>query len=522
MIMDNADDADMFFGLDTKIADSQAVEAVALSKYIPKCSHGAILVTTRTKIVGQKLARSRCLIKVLPMNKEESAELFRKQFQGERLDTDKLGEVTRELEGLPLALSQAAAFIQMNSITFDVYLKLYKENDEMKIKLLSERFAAPGRDLEVPNPVIATFMISFEHIKRTTPQAARILSLMALLDRQSIPKPLIQGEIVDQIELIKALGTLKAFSLISSNEADDTFDMHRLVHLATRNWLRLSSEFDSWAIYCLKLMSKEFPSGEYGTLDTCELYLPHARAALSYKQLSSANDVYQARLIYRMSRYLQHRGHYNVANTLAEQALGLHDMILGKEHPDTLTSMSNLAGVLDRQGKYSEAEEMNQQTLELRERVLGKEHPDTLTSMNDLAGVLESQGKYSEAEEMNQRTLELRERVLGKEHPDTLTSMNDLAGVLGRQGKYSEAEEMNQRTLELRERVLGKEHPDTLMSIYCLAYTLQNRKRYDSSSVLYQRALLGYEKKLGLDHPITLACSKHYSSLLEEMKDTTE
>ena len=81
---------------------------------------------------------------------------------------------------------------------------------------------------------------------------------------------------------------------------------------------------------------------------------------------------------------------------------------------------------------------------------------------------------------------------------------------------------MNQRTLELRERVLGKEHPDTLMGIYCLAYLLQNQKRYDSSSVLYQRALLGYQKKLGLDHPATLACSKHYSSLLEEMKRAME
>ena len=119
MIMDNADDANMFFGLDTTITDSEAVEAIPLNKYIPKWSHRAILVTTRTKIVGQKLSRGRCLIKVLPMNKEESIEIFRKQFQGEHLHTNNLDELTRELEGLPLALTQAAAFIQMNSLTFD-------------------------------------------------------------------------------------------------------------------------------------------------------------------------------------------------------------------------------------------------------------------------------------------------------------------------------------------------------------------------------------------------------------------
>ena len=69
--------------------------------------------------------------------------------------------------------------------------------------------------------------------------------------------------------------------------------------------------------------------------------------------------------------------------------------ILRVEHPDVLTSMNNLARVLDNQGKYEEAEEMHRQALALRETVLGKEHPDTLTSMNNLALVLDSQGKYS-------------------------------------------------------------------------------------------------------------------------------
>ena len=47
------------------------------------------------------------------------------------------------------------------------------------------------------------------------------------------------------------------------------------------------------------------------------------------------------------------------------------------------------------QGKYDEAEEVHGQVLALYETVLGKEHPDTLTSMNNLAEVLSSQGKYN-------------------------------------------------------------------------------------------------------------------------------
>jgi hypothetical protein len=68
----------------------------------------------------------------------------------------------------------------------------------------------------------------------------------------------------------------------------------------------------------------------------------------------------------------------------------LKETVLGKDHPDTLTTMNNLAISLDRQGKYTEAEAMHRQTLQLRETLLGKGHPDTLRSMNDLAISLDS------------------------------------------------------------------------------------------------------------------------------------
>ena len=62
--------------------------------------------------------------------------------------------------------------------------------------------------------------------------------------------------------------------------------------------------------------------------------------------------------------------------------------------------------------------------------MLGKEHPDTLVSVNNLASVLQYQGNYEEAEQMNRRALEGKEKALGKEHPSTLTSVNNLALVL--------------------------------------------------------------------------------------------
>ncbi len=66
--------------------------------------------------------------------------------------------------------------------------------------------------------------------------------------------------------------------------------------------------------------------------------------------------------------------------------------------------------------------------LEARERVLGKEHPETLQSVNNLAVLYQDQGRYQEAGPL---FISVRwkpsERVLGKEHPETLRSVNNLA-----------------------------------------------------------------------------------------------
>jgi hypothetical protein len=72
--------------------------------------------------------------------------------------------------------------------------------------------------------------------------------------------------------------------------------------------------------------------------------------------------------------------------------------VLGREHPDILTSVSNLANVLDSQGKYEKTEAMYRWVLEAQEKVLGREHPDTLTSVSNLSNALSSQGKYKQAE----------------------------------------------------------------------------------------------------------------------------
>ncbi len=72
--------------------------------------------------------------------------------------------------------------------------------------------------------------------------------------------------------------------------------------------------------------------------------------------------------------------------------------LLGKEHPNTLTSMNNLAQTLYAQGDLAGARKLQEQVLEAMTRLLGKEHPNTLTSMLNLAQMLQAEGDSAGAE----------------------------------------------------------------------------------------------------------------------------
>jgi hypothetical protein len=75
--------------------------------------------------------------------------------------------------------------------------------------------------------------------------------------------------------------------------------------------------------------------------------------------------------------------------------------------------------VLNRQGKYEEAEAMHRQTLATREKVLGREHPDTLTSVYCLAHLLAKQHMFKESLNLYRRACDGYSKVLGEHHPTT-------------------------------------------------------------------------------------------------------
>ncbi len=227
-----------------------------------------------------------------------------------------------------------------------------------------------------------------------------------------------------------------------------------------------------------------------------------------------AQDAVDINAVNKQVQQLQFAHKYSEATPIAEQTLALAERTLGPEHPDTLSSVENLASIYFEQGRIAESEPLYRRVLEARERVLGPEHPDTLVSVNDLGHFHQGLGQYSEAERLMQRGLQARERVLGPEHYDTIESVSSLAALYAVVSRHAEAEVLFKRALAVRERVLGLEHPDTLFSLDSLAAFYRARGRYDEAEPLLRRGIETSGRVLGLEHPDTLLSVNRLGELL--------
>jgi tetratricopeptide (TPR) repeat protein len=533
MVVDNADDSTIFIAPSKARSSSAARNAAewkseCLSEFLPLSSNGSILVTSRSREVALVLTGAEDdIITVGPMDESHANALFRKKL-GSGCDEQQISELLQELDYMPLAISQAAAYIRQRAPRTSVtkYLSNFYRGEKDRAALLETDLRDPRRDQSASNSIIITWRMSFEHIREQRPSAARLLSLMSFFDRQGIPEFMLHdwSDEPDEIdhEFEDDISTLRSYLLISLNLDGDMFSMHRLVQFSTLKWLESNGEAEKWKEKYIDKIDHAWRNIVQADLTKSRAWFPHAEIALSYRPTSPEYLAKWTEVMVQASWYAETQGKYPVAEEMAQKALKWRELSLGKENLATLGAAHQLATIRDLRGRCSEAEEMHRRVLYERMKALGENNLETLVSFHDLAVVLKHQGKYEEAEEAIGRALDGLERLLGREHPHYLSSMCNLASVLHNQGKYKEAEEINRQVLDKCLEVLGPNHPNTITSISNLALTLRDQKKYDEAEEMFTQAIERYEKTLGTDHPHTLQSVHSLASVLRLKKKYEE
>jgi tetratricopeptide (TPR) repeat protein len=371
-----------------------ANDLTMIRDFLPAGGRGHILLTTRSQVTGSIARR----IDVERMDTEEGT-FFLLHRAGlledaiPEVERAKAREMVEEVDGLPLALDQAGAFIEETQCGLADYLQLYRTR---QAELLKRR----GRLVtDHPDSVATTWSLSFEKVEQANPVAADLLRLCAFLDPDVIPEEImtkgaselgstLKAVAAEPMRLNEAIAEVRTYSLLRRNP-DHTLTIHRLVQAVLKQGMNKSTQ-RRWAERAVRAVSQAFPEVEYSTWLQCQHYMPQVQACAALIDQWDMTFAETAQLLMQTGYYLIESAQYAQAEPLYQRALVIREKILGPEHPDTAATLHQLATLYWRQGKYELAEPLLQRALAIYEKMLGPDHPNTVLMRKNYANLLQA------------------------------------------------------------------------------------------------------------------------------------
>lgn len=483
----------------------------AARRWLPPGLPGHLLVTSRTPVWSSRLILRPLRLQVA------TGYLLERTGQA---DVEAAGTIARTLGCLPLAMEQAAAYLEGSGRDLAGYVELLRSR-------LIDLMRDGGPD-GYAGSVATTWAVSFARIEQERPAAAALLRLSAFLDPDDIPVSVLQSHagqlpgvlreaLSDGVELDRTIATVRRYSMIERQ--GDSLRVHPLVQTVVRESLGVQSR-RLWAGAVTRLLRAAFPDDaqhQPACWPRCARLLPHVQFVAQVA--ADADRLRLGWLLDRAALYLRTRGELRTAEILYERALAINQEVLGPEHPDTARSLRELGGLLAERGDLPAAAPLLSRAVAVQERALGPDHPDVANSLNDLAYVLRGRGEPELARGLLERALDIYERVMGPDHPETACGLNNLAYLLREQGQLDAARPLYERSLAIHEREMGPDHPDTALSLNNLGVLLRDQGDGAAARRLLVRSLTIRRRVLGLDHPKTARTLHYLGTVLRDQEE---
>jgi hypothetical protein len=350
----------------------------SVERFLPPAGPGRVLITSQNQDWPPSQAME------VPVLDTEVAADFLVNRTGDP-DRQASEELADELGGLPLALEQAAAYIQATGDSLAGYLTGFRQR---RADLLRR-----GEVAGYGGTVAATWALAFSRLEETSLEAAALLRLLACCAPEPVPltlllpRPGLSGKLgsdvaqvltrllEDSLAVSDAVVALRRYSLVTT-AGDGLVQMPRLVRAVTLD--QMSSDLATqWRQAVAAVIAAAIPGDpdQPGTWPVYAVLLPHVQAALPPDSYGMA----------RIANYLGYSGTYAGARDLYMRVLASREQQLGPEHSDALTARANLATWTGTAGDAAGARDQFAALLPVRERVLGPEHPETLAARGNLA-----------------------------------------------------------------------------------------------------------------------------------------
>ena len=495
VIYDNADNLDMWFD-----KDKGELTETDLMKSVPRSSAGHVLFTTRDRKVAMKLACQNIL--KVPDEDTDLARQIACDSIGDSDPNDPTVEaLITQLAFLPLAITQAAAYIKENGIGISTYLAIFQEHEQSALELLSEDFQDYGRYVNTRNPVATTWLVSFDQIRTRRPLAINYLAFMACVSPRDVPQSLLPpGESTK--EEVDAIGTLDAYSFISRRMGDSEgfLSVHRLVHLAMRKWLSNEGLLHYWVDNVLLRLEEMLPTPPYhDEIAVCRKFLPHAHEGLKLNDGRDTAEQYSS-FTFKYGCCQELEGKFKEAEELYRISVELDSSRLGPKHVCTLKKTLHLSRSISDQARWDESSRLTSALIETSSEVLGTQHNLTMEAMSLLGHSLKQTGHLEEAEKLQEQVIRFLREQYGDEDRETLYRMNQLAQTFKAQCRLKEAEVLQEYVVETSKRILAPDDQYWIEILEALAEIYFDQGRYREMEALQTQVLHSVERAFPCEH----------------------
>ncbi|ORY08542.1 hypothetical protein BCR34DRAFT_569819 [Clohesyomyces aquaticus] len=486
---------------------------VDVRQYLPESDHGSIIITTRSARVtqGQRLHVQKLA------GLEDGLKILANMSGREGIENDADAKaLVSKLDGLPLALSTAGAYLEHVTTSFAEYLQLY-EASWLKLQRTS-----PTLNSYADRSLYTTWQVTFNQIQKQNAASAQLLQLWAYFDKQDVWYGLlrharsaddewIQKLTNDELSFNEAVRLLCEYGLAHAEPSlrqlsgSAGYGVHSCVHSWTISVLNGKRD-DGLMRLALTCVASEVPSTDVDKWWLLQQRLLQHVARHDQFITSGNMDVIGIEwALHNIGGFYADQGRLADAETTYSRALQGYEEALGPKHTSTLDTVNNLGFLYADQARLAEAETMYDRALQGKEEALGPKHTSTLDTVNNLGNLYADQGRLADAEAMYSRALQGREEALGPKHASTLDTVNNLGLLYKNQGRLVEAEAMYNRALQGKEEALGPKHKSTLSTVNNLGNLYWNQGRLAEAEAMYNRALQGSEEALGPKHILALS-----------------
>ena len=485
-----------------------------LTRWQPAGGAGQVLVTSRSPAWGA-LAQP---IQVDVLHRAEAVSLLlRRTPDRDQATADRLAE---ELGDLPLALEQAAAYLEQTGMPLAAYLSAYRRR---RGQLLGK-----GRPVAYEGQVDTTWQLSTDRLAATARAGLELLHLCAFLAPEAIPLDLFTAapdqlppalsRAVDDGEagVQEAAGACYRYSLITRDQTG--IRVHRLVQQVVRTRLA-GPERRTLINSAVELLASAFPPANVlrdpEHWRRCAQLLPHVLAAVDHAEGTGLESASLAAVLGRAGTYLhvRRRAEYAAARSLLERAVVLCETSVGPDHIEVASILHSLGLVLRDQADLPGARQQLERALAITEARMGPDHVDVGLILESLSRVLRDQGDLAGARAHLERASTILEGAVGPEHPWVGRTLGNLGRVLHDQGDLTGARAQLQRAVTIYETALGPDHPQLAGILLYLGLVLHDQGDLAGARAHLKRAHRIFVRVLGPEHPTTLGVAHRLEGL---------